>query len=313
MGSYANWGFRVAVTPADGSKQPRELTLDLGQGITMDFVYIKPGKFVMGGERTKDGRFDCVETPKHEVEITKGYYLGRTEVTRAQFEVLEKPEAVASMKDPNLPRGFIGIPAAEWFCKKASEVTGQDVRLPTEAEWEYAARAGTNTKWFFGDDPAALGDYAWFAGNSGGKEKFHPVGQKKPNPWGLYDMYGNMWERVADVYDKEYFAKSPKQDPTGPSQDPQSCVDYTINVPQAGQYELTARVVTMNDEQTMNVAANEDSIPITMPMPFTCGMWKNSGPAVLALKQGENVLKFSRTNPPQYGIALKSFTLKPVR
>jgi formylglycine-generating enzyme required for sulfatase activity len=100
------------------------------------------------------------------------------------------------------------------FCKKAAEKTGRPVRLPTEAEWEYACRAGTQTPWSHGDDPAVHGDYAWFAGNAGGAS--HPVGRKKPNPWGLYDMHGNVCERIADFYRRDYYASSPKQDPTGP-------------------------------------------------------------------------------------------------
>lgn len=99
------------------------------------------------------------------------------------------------------------------FCKKASEKTGRTVRLPTEAEWEYACRAGTETDWSHGSDPGALGEYAWTSENSGGKS--HPVGQKKPNPWGLYDMHGNVCERVADMYQRDYYASSPKENPTG--------------------------------------------------------------------------------------------------
>ena len=117
------------------------------------------------------------------------------------------------------------------FCDKVADITGRDVRLPTEAEWEYACRAGSTTAWFFGDDPSKLGDYAWYKDNDGGKS--HPVGQKKPNPWGLYDICGNVFERVADVYVKDYYANSPKEDPTGPAQfDGSGTVfKYSITVP----------------------------------------------------------------------------------
>ena len=181
----------------------------------MELVYIKPGTFVMGGESEKDGRFECVEVPKHEVTLTKGFYLGKYEVTQAQYQLIMGENPSRATKDPNCPADTIGEADAVDFCEKLAEKTGQEVRLPTEAEWEYACRAGSKTAWFFGDDPAQLGDYAWFKDNDGGKS--HPVGQKKPNPWGLYDMYGNVCERVADTYARDYYAKSPKEDPTGPA------------------------------------------------------------------------------------------------
>ena len=96
---------------------------------------------------------------------------------------------------------------------KLSEKTRQTVRLPTDAEWEYACRAGTQTEFSFGDDPSALGDYAWHGGNSGNYP--HPVGQKKPNAWGLYDMHGNVHEWCADWHGE--YPKGPATDPTGPA------------------------------------------------------------------------------------------------
>ncbi len=309
LGGYPNWGFRLAVSPAHGETTP-EVTLDLGNGVTMRFVYVKPGTFIMGGESAVETKFDCVETPKHEVTISQGYYLGAYEVTRAQYAALG-PGGGKEIKDADSPQGGMRREAAIRFCKMISEKTGRQVRLPTEAEWEYAARAGSNARWFFGDDPAQLGDYAWFQDNSDNKP--HPVGQKKPNPWGLYDIYGNVWEMVADTYAKDYFATSPTTDPTGPGQKPQSLVDYTINVSRSGQYALTARVVTMNDEQMMNVAVNDDPSGTRIGLPFTLGMWKDTEPVMVTLKEGENKLRFWRVEGPQFGVAVKSFTLKPTR
>ena len=109
------------------------------------------------------------------------------------------------------------------FASRVSEIAEVEARLPTEAEWEYASRAGRKTKWFFGEDPSLIGEYAWFKGNAGGKS--HPVGQKKPNPWGFYDIYGNVCERISDKYHKDYYANSPKTDPTGPKQAIKSASD----------------------------------------------------------------------------------------
>ena len=309
-GRYNNWGLRAAVSHT-GNRAPRELTLDLGDGVKMEFVYIKPGSFVMGGESTKDGRFQCVEVPKHKVTITKGFYLGKYEVTQAQYQAIMGSNPSRATKAPNCPVDNVSEADALKFCDDLAHKTGRDARLPTEAAWEYACRAGSSTKWFFGDDPSRLGDYAWFKDNDGGKS--HPVGQKKPNPWGLYDICGNVCERIADTYARDYYKKSPKKDPTGPSQGTKSRFEYKVTVPRSGKYSLTARVVTANYNQQLVVSANDDEPEITMEMPFTVGKWQTSGPITLTLKKGENALRFLRRNPPQYGLAIKSFALKPVR
>lgn len=310
FGKYENWGMRAAVTHA-GNDAPRELTLDLGNGLTMELVYIKPGTFVMGGESKTDGRFECVELPPHEVTLTRGFYLGKYEVTQAQYQAIMGSNPSRSTKAPDCPVDNVGAPDAVEFCEKLAAKTGREARLPTEAEWEYASRAGRDTKWFFGDEPSALGDYAWFKDNAGGKS--HPVGQKKPNSWGLYDTYGNVCERISDTYAKTYYANSPKADPTGPSQGTKSRFEYNVTVPKAGQYSLTAQVVTANSNQRLIVSANESAPGAAMEMPFTLGNWQHSQPVTLTLKEGANVLRFSRTDPPQYGLAIKSFTLKPAR
>ncbi len=307
-GRYENWGLRAALTPP-GNRTPSEVKLDLGNGITMEMIYIQPGTFVMGGESETDGRFQCVEVPKHEVQLTKGFYIGKYEVTQAQYQAIMGKNPSKSTKSPDCPVDNVGESDAVTFCGKVAEQTGFDVRLPTEAEWEYASRAGRDTKWFFGDDPSQIGEYAWFKDNAGGKS--HPVGQKKPNPWGLYDIYGNVNERISDKYDRSYYSTSPKVDPTGPSGGARSHLDYQLTVPRAGNYALTAKVVTSNYGQRLNLAVDDSQVAIEMP--FTVGKWQNSEPVTLSLKAGENTLRFWRDQPPQYGMAVKDFTLTPVR
>ena len=105
---------------------------------------------------------------------------------------------------------------AKEFVRRLNQKEGHNrYRLPTEAEWEYAARAGSTTAYSFGDDAGELGAYAWYDGNSGNKT--HPVGQKRANPWGLHDMHGNVWEWVQDWYGKDYYRSSSDTDPRGPS------------------------------------------------------------------------------------------------
>ncbi|MDA1252842.1 MAG: SUMF1/EgtB/PvdO family nonheme iron enzyme, partial [Planctomycetota bacterium] len=152
---------------------------------------------------------------------------------------------------------------------------------------------------------------AWFKDNAGAKS--HPVGQKKPNPWGLYDIYGNVCERISDTYARNYYSISPKEDPTGPSQGTSSRFEYKVTAPRSGTYSLTAQVVTANYDQRVKVSVNDASSEIVMEMPFTVGNWQESAPVTVTLNEGENTLRFWRDQPPQYGLAIKDFTLTPVK
>jgi len=198
--------------PSGSQAEPaQELILDLGGGVTMKLVLIRPGKFMMGSPVTEKDRFDN-EGPQHEVSISKPFYMGVTEVTQAQYEAVMGTNP-SHFKGATNPVETVSWNDATKFCKKLSKKTRQAVRLPTEAEWEYACRAGTTTRFSFGDEDGALGDYAWHNDNSG--DTTRPVGQKKPNAWGLFDMFGNMWEWCADWYGD--YPKGAATDPQGPA------------------------------------------------------------------------------------------------
>jgi len=205
----------------------------------MKLVLVPAGEFMMGSPDSEpDAHGD--EKPQHRVEITHPFYLGAYEVTVAQFrkfvevtgyqtdaERAAPPAGTRpqTWRDPGFkqeddhPVACVTWNDAAKFCQWLSDKAGMTYRLPTEAEWEYACRAGTTTPYSFGDDPASLKDYAWVEG-----EATHPVGKKKPNPWGLYDVHGNVEEWCADWYNQYYYANSPGQDPTGPSDGTQRVV-----------------------------------------------------------------------------------------
>ena len=197
---------------------------------------IKGGTFTMGSPDSEASRKDD-EGPQVQVRI-EPFWMGVHEVTWDEYDhylkqynvQVEKGDTrmpddkyadAVSIPTPQYEEGIEilvnmgragGFPAvdmeqlaAKQYTKWLSRKTGRFYRLPTEAEWEYAARAGTTTAYHFGDDPAQLEEYGWFFDNSG--DKYHPVGQKKPNPWGLYDMHGNAAEWVIDQYDAEHYGK----------------------------------------------------------------------------------------------------------
>jgi formylglycine-generating enzyme required for sulfatase activity len=182
-------------------------TVDLGRGVTMEFVLVRPGTFLMGSAGN-----DFDEQPVHPVTLTRPYYIGRYEVTQEQWAAVlgDNPSVNKGLRRP--------VENVSWndcqrFLAALRKKTGRALLLPTEAQWEYACRAGTSTTYGFGDDEAALPDYAWYASNAGGTT--HPVGQKKPNRWGLYDMHGNVFEWCADWYSVTY-PQDAATDPTGP-------------------------------------------------------------------------------------------------
>jgi formylglycine-generating enzyme required for sulfatase activity len=189
--------------------------------IGMKFNKIPAGTFMMGSPESEAHRKD--NETQHPVTISKPFYMQTTEVTQGQWKAVmgtEPWKRKSLVKEgPNYAATYVSWDDAIDYCKKLSEAESKTYRLPTEAEWEYACRAGTETRWSFGDDENKLGDYAWCDKNAKdiGEMYAHQVGLKKPNAFGLYDMHGNVFEWCHDYFEEDYYKQSPAKDPTGPT------------------------------------------------------------------------------------------------
>ena len=212
---------KPTVNSSNSVTKPLTPANQAGTNSPSGMVVISGGRFTMG-EKSE------VDAPLHEV-VVSSFYIDKYLVTQEQYQKVmgTNPSRWKGAKNP--------VEQVRWsdavrFCNKRSELDGLQAcydlkawrcnftangyRLPTEAEWEYACRAGTATKYFFGDTPAKLGDYAWYDKNAGGHP--HPVGQKQANPWGLYDICGNVWEWCHDFYQVDYYGRAPRENPRGP-------------------------------------------------------------------------------------------------
>jgi formylglycine-generating enzyme required for sulfatase activity len=215
--------------------------------IGIEFILIPAGSFIMGEAlRTECNTCNAApdETPRRKVLITKPFYIGRYEVTQLQW---------LAVMDSN-PSHFKGdmrpVESVSWnnvqlfiHALNVREKTTA-YRLPTEAEWEYAARAGSVTAYSYGEDASELADYGWYVMNS--KLKTHPIGQLAPNPWGLCDMHGNVYEWCRDLYLADYYSGAPVKDPTGPA------AGDGKRVRRGGYWGSSARILRSSDRDSLS-------------------------------------------------------------
>jgi formylglycine-generating enzyme required for sulfatase activity len=191
-----------------------------GNGLKMKLVWCPAGEFAMGSPKSEAGRSPAGNENQVQVTLTKGFWLGKLEVTQSEWKLVMAGEPwkgdITVKEGDDFPATFVSWNDAIEFCRRLTErereagrvPDGWEYTLPTEAQRERACRAGTKTRFSFGDDESKLSEYAWFnesgaRGAQVGERYAHQVGQKKPNPWGLCDMHGNVWELCRDSYSKE--------------------------------------------------------------------------------------------------------------
>jgi formylglycine-generating enzyme required for sulfatase activity len=181
----------------------------------MRFIKIAPGDFFMGEDPGSFGPPDRDESPQHRVTFSKGFFIGKYEVTQAEWQYVMGWDPSFFPMDRH-PVDSVSYNEIQVFISRLNQMEGGDYyRLPTEAEWEYVARAGSSGFYSYGSDPKHFGKVAWHYQNS--SNSTHAVGSLIPNPWGLHDVHGNLWEWTQDWYAEDYYRESPFRDPSGPA------------------------------------------------------------------------------------------------
>ncbi len=233
--------FGQEIEQEENEGNGKGITVELPDGMKMAFIWIEPGTVRMGSGASEGGFDD--EKPQHGVSIGEGFYLGKYEVTQEQWKAVmgtapwSGKEGVVA--DPDHPAVYVSWEDAQAFIQKLNDAAGSDLyRLPTAAEWEYACRAKTTSPWSFGENSALLGKYAWNQKNTYGVgERYaHQVGTKLPNPWGLYDMHGNVSEWCQDWYSESYYRITSRVDPQGPE-------EGTYRVARGGDFSRSASLM----------------------------------------------------------------------
>ena len=239
----AFWAINFFTSPKIAQVAENSLTNSIG----MEFVLLPSGSFQMGS-KDPDAKAFANERPQHQVVISKSFYLAKYEVSQGQWEAVMGSNPYSLKRTNSSWESMIAVPGrfihndkpatvswndAQDFIKQLNQIEGHHrYRLPTEAEWEYAARARSSTSYFFGDDIDGLSKFAWY-GEDFVTGSTHPVGQKAANSWGLHDIYGNVWEWVHDRYGDNYYQSSSQVDPVGPQ-------DGTTRVVRGGSWHQTA-------------------------------------------------------------------------
>lgn len=213
------------------AKPGQSRIVDLGDDKFLELVWIPSGTFMMGGETSAEevaklsagkAKYFANEHPQHEVTISRGFWLGKYEVTQEQWEAVMDSNPSDCRGEKNLPVENVTWDDCQEFLRKLNVLSGPGFRLPSEAEWEYACRAGTTSAFCFGETISTEqvnydGRYTYDTGlKSICRYKTTPVGSFPANAWGVHDMHGNVWEWCADYYDEAYYGQSPKVDPQGP-------------------------------------------------------------------------------------------------
>ncbi len=223
---YKSDSYRYDARSEDGFNpgninEPTPGTVKTFAGIA--FVWIPPGSFYMGTSKSPAELAEIyggspslytTEYPRHLVIISRGFWMSQTEITQKQWVDIMGYNPSNNRGD-DFPVENLSWEDCQKFIEKLNQKGQGTFRLPTEAEWEYACRAGTSTEFYFGDNANEMDNYGWHFYNS--NYQTHPVKQKNPNAWGLYDMHGNVWEWCQDWYDAEYYKVSPPVDPPGPA------------------------------------------------------------------------------------------------